>query len=102
VKVSIFDDRITVTADPLETWQWAQGAMGTGKWPGSQLSGNSFHAEFDQNGLVDFTLNGEYEAGDVSADDVPGDELSAICSDAIAPFLSVDHDLYNITVGQFK
>lgn len=94
MKTRITAHTVTLWASENDTWDWATRIHNS--WPCSALSGNRFKAEFDFNGLLDFTLNGKY--GD---DNVSGNELSAICADLLTDVLPVDHPAYFVTVAQF-
>ena len=79
-----------------DTYEWAT-RIGE-CWPCSSLSGHRLFAEFDSNGLLDFTVDGR----DAGNRDIDGQEFNAITSDYLRPVLSKDHPAYCVTVGQFE
>ena len=82
---------IWLSAD--DTYTWATDAP---TWPCSQLRGKRFSAEFDENGLLDYAVNGRY------CDDLSSDELSAIVADFASQKLPQDHPCWFVAVGQFR
>ena len=94
-QIAIGTTGVSLKVSATETYDWAHrpGAI----WPVSQLSGHRFAALFDANGLLDLTVDGRSDTGDV-----PADEFNAITSDFLRDRLPVDHPAYPVTVGQFK
>ncbi len=93
--LDIREDKVSILLDGDDTRAWATGQLDNGAWPCSVLSGEEFCATFDSNGLLDF-------ASTCEEDDVPGDELSAICADFLKGHLPETHPAYAVAVGQFQ
>lgn len=88
----VTDSRVFLHLTADETADWADTP---GKcWPGSQIAGRTLDVEFDRNGLVDFTLDGE-------SVDVPAEELNAITSDFLKDEVPEEHSCWLVCVGQF-
>ena len=85
---------ITLWASAHDTWAWANRSGSA--WPCSTLADHRFCASFDDNGLVDLTVDGR-ESGDID-----GHELSAICADLLSARIAPDHPCWTVTVGQFN
>lgn len=94
MKARIYDKGFALWLSARDTYEWARRPGSA--WPCSELSGHRLWVEFDDNGLVDFTVDGR------EGFDVPGDELSAIVSDFIGQRITKDHPAYFVAVGQFE
>lgn len=79
---------IWISAD--ETYNWAN------RWPCSTLRNKRVKAEFDTNGLVDYSVNGKY------CEDMDSHEFNALISDFAKRKLPESHPCYFLVVGQFK
>ena len=75
MKVQISNNNIKLWLSADDTYDWAHksGAI----WPCSKLAGKRLFAEFDENGLVDYRVNGR------DGIDIPSDEFNAITSDSL-------------------
>ena len=91
---SIGPSGVNLWASADDTYQWAHRPHSS--WPCSQLSGRRLFAGFDTNGLCELRIDGGRGEQDVDAT-----ELSALCSDLLAPHLPADHPCYGVVVGQF-
>lgn len=94
MRILIHRDIVVLWASAKDTYNWAH-RVGS-SWPCSTLSGKRLCAIFDDNGLVDLTINGR-DAGDINRT-----ELSALCSDLIGTKLKRNHPAYDVVVGQFQ
>ena len=90
MRVQVTDNAIKLWASKSDTYEWSFW------WPCSQLKCNRFFAEFDANGLCDFTLNGK-EA------DVDATELSACAADLLKESGKIpeDHPARFVAMDQF-
>lgn len=95
MKTQITESRIKLWLSKQDTWDWAMRPNDI--WPGSRLSSHRLFAEFDENGLIDMSIDGHSAV----FPDVTTTELNAITSDFLRNKLAKDHPLYHITVGQF-
>lgn len=97
MKVNISPSGVVLWLSARDTQDWANrpGA----RWPCSTLAGRRLRAEFDENGLVDLTVNG-HTPGERSQ--IDGVELNAITSDFLRDVLREDHPCWFVTVGQFE
>ena len=93
--VKIHSNSVQIWASADDTYDWAHKTGAA--WPCSTLSGSRFFAEFDSNGLVDLTVDGRIDTGDIDAH-----ELSCICADLLADKLPKDHPCWLVVVGQFQ
>lgn len=91
------ENGFTVWISRSETGFWARGDTTGKSWPCSMLAWNAIRAEFDANGLLDFSLN----SGQKSTNDIPSDELNACVCDHIKGKLPESNPAYFIAVGQF-
>ena len=83
-----------------DTSDWAFGLGPNGKkWPCSGCEGRRLFVEFDQNGLLDMTVDGRSSFGRIH---IGSDELSAIVCDHVEGKITEDHPAYFVAVGQFK
>jgi hypothetical protein len=94
MRISIQDASFTIWLSASDTWTWANGYP---SWPCSTLEDKRICASFDDNGIVDLTVNGR----DDDDDDIDGSELSSCVADHAASKLSSDHPAYDVAVGQF-
>jgi hypothetical protein len=65
-------------------------------WPCSTLAGRRFVACFDENGLLDLSVDGRD-----APDDIDGWELSAIVADLAGEKLTRENAAWFVAVGQF-
>lgn len=93
MKHAINSHGVSLWLSSSETASWARrpGAA----WPCSYLAGRRLFAQFDRNGLCDLSIDGGR-----GGQDVPGDELSAICADHLAAVVPVDHAVEFVAVRQ--
>ena len=99
MRIKISDNNIKLWLSQDDTYNQANNYADfdhVTRWPCSELSGKRIFAEFDSNGLLDFSANGNTFVN------CPADEFNAITSDYIATKLPKNHNLYFITVGQFN
>ena len=94
MRTSITPDQITLWLSKRDTYYWAHRADAS--WPCSTIAGKSLVAVFDQNGLVDITINGR------ATGEVDGTEFNVITSDFLRAKVPEDHPLHFVTVGQFQ
>ena len=92
---------IQVWVSAANTHAWAMGQFDTGNWPCSGLAGRRLMAEFDTNGLLDYTVNG-IRATERALLNIEADELNACVSYFVGLELPKDHPCYFVVVGQFK
>ncbi len=93
MRLKNYGDSLTLWLSATDTHEWANR---TGEsWPCSTLAGHRLMACFDQNGLLDLTVDGR-DAGDLDSH-----EFNAMTSDFLADRLVPDHALHFVTVGQF-
>ena len=90
---------IEIWISARETRDWAH-KIGAA-WPCSTLEGHRIFAAFDSNGLLDMAIDGRDGFND-DVDGIDGNEFSAIMADHIETRIDKDHDLYFVTVGQFR
>ena len=83
---------VAIWISKKETRDWAH------CWPCSGLSGRSIKAEFDDNGLLELTVDGKFPYDDA---DFGADEFNAITSDYLYDVLDKDHPCWYVCVGQF-
>lgn len=76
-RIVISPGRVKLWVSARETYAWAN--RPGNRWPCSQLSFRRFYAEFDTNGLCDFTLDGQ----GLGSRDLDSNELTACCRDMI-------------------
>ena len=93
MKTALHSSALYLWLSASETSAWARkpGAA----WPCSFLAGRRVFAAFDRNGLCDLSIDGGR-----GEQDAPGDELSAICADYLAPLVPVDHPCEFVAVRQ--
>lgn len=84
---------ITVWLSATDTSEWAR------QWPCSELSGRRIRADFDENGLLDYTIDGRSRTG--ARMWTPEDEFNAVIADSLNGKLPEDHPCYFVVVGQF-
>jgi hypothetical protein len=97
VRVRIDPDSVKLWLSESDTYWWANRPGES--WPGSTLEGHRVFAEFDSNGLLDLTVDGEYlEEGE----DIDSNEFNAITSDFLEKRLPKNHPAWLVTVGQFR
>jgi hypothetical protein len=96
MKVIVSKYSVTLHASGNDTRMWA--LHPSHRWPCSTLSGKGFTAEFDSDGLCDFSLK---EGIKKDIDSIDGHELSAICCDLLKNRLPKSHPAYFVAVGQF-
>ena len=89
---------VTLWASANDTYDWAHRINAA--WPCSTLSGKRFVATFDDNGLLDLTVNGRHPWEHCL--EIDGSELSAICADLLREKITKDHPVYFVAVGQFE
>lgn len=87
---------VTVWLSATDTYEWAHGRC---RWPCSELAGRRLRADFDSNGLLDYTIDGR-PPGDRLY--IPADEFSAVIADHLKGKLPEDHPCYFVVVGQFN
>lgn len=92
MRIKVNPDSVQLWLSSTDTYLWARrdGAA----WPGSQLSGCRVFAEFDSNGLLDMSIDGESR-------DCDANEFNAITSDHLRGKVPADHPAYFVAVGQF-
>jgi hypothetical protein len=100
-KLTDSGDAIKVQISAANTHAWAMGHFDTGSWPCSELAGRRLMAEFDTNGLLDYTING-VRATERSILNIGADELNACISYFVGLELPKDHPCYFVVVGQFE
>lgn len=93
MRIKIHDTSVVLWASARDTYDWAHKTGAA--WPCSTLSNHRFCAVFDDNGLMDFTLDG-------NDFDVDSRELSAICADLVGQKLPKEHPCWFVVVGQFE
>lgn len=76
MKIERYDKTVKLWLSASDTYNWAHRAGSC--WPCSYLSGKRLFADFDNGDLVDILVNGKPDDGNT-----PGDEFTAICSDAL-------------------
>jgi len=102
MRISIQDASFTIWLSASDTWTWANGYRSRSEghdpecWPCSTIEDKRIRASFDDNGIVDLTVNGRDD------DDIDGSELSCCVADHAASKLSSDHPAYDVAVGQFR
>jgi len=84
---------ITVWLSATDTSEWAR------QWPCSELAGRRIRADFDTNGLLDYTIDGRSRTG--ARMWTPVDEFNAVIADSLRGKLPEDHPCYFVVVGQF-
>ena len=94
MKVQISYNSVKLWLSANDTYNWADTAGAS--WPCSELADKRLFAEFDPNGLVDFTVNGK------DSIDIPSDEFNALTSDFLKLKLPKDHPCYLVAVGQHQ
>ncbi len=92
---SDFGFSIKLSANDIHDWVRKPGAA----WPCSTLDGKRLTAEFDDNGLLDYTINGRYPS---ERDDIDSNEFNAIITDHVKEVLDKDHPCWFVVVGQFE
>ena len=92
-RIKIHDNGVQVWLSANDTYAWAHRSGSA--WPCSELSDHRVFAEFDDNGLLDMTIDGKTRDCDAT-------EFNAITSDFISETLPKDHPVYFVTVGQFQ
>lgn len=92
MRVQITPNTVKLWASARDTYKWAN--RDGARWPCSQLENRRFFAEFDANGLLNFTLDGR--------DGAPADanEFNACTSDLLRARLPVNHPAHFVAVGQ--
>lgn len=91
--MSIHPSVVKLWLSANDTYEWAN--RDGASWPGSQLSGCRLSAEFDSNGLVDYSIDGK------TGVDVDVNEFNAIIADFLKTRLQPGHECYAVAVGQF-
>ena len=66
---------ITVWLSATDTNEWAR------QWPCSELAGRRIRADFDTNGLLDYTIDGRSRTG--ARMWTPVDEFNAVIADSL-------------------
>lgn len=84
--------KLWLSAKDTEAWANRPGSS----WPCSGLAGHRLSAEFDCNGLRDYSIDGRTWSPDCDAG-----EFNAITSDHLRSVLPKDHPAYPVCVGQF-
>ena len=100
--LSLHDDgeSCTLLISAANTADWARGALGNGRWPGSELSGRRLKVEFDTNGLLEYWVNGK-PATAKAVLHISGEELSACVAHFAKTLMHKGHPCYFVMVGQF-
>ena len=97
MKLNSYDHGFTInlSARDISDWVRKPGAA----WPCSTLDGKRLYAEFDSNGLLDYSINGRYPS---ERDNIDSNEFNAIIADHAKEVLPTDHPCYFVVVGQFQ
>lgn len=100
MKVKWSDNGFTINLSVCDISDWVRtpGAA----WPCSTLDGKRLYAEFDSNGLLDYSINGRSANCDVAEYDIDSHEFNAIIADHAKEVLPTDHPCYFVAVGQFQ
>ena len=92
MRIKVLESSVSVWVAATETYAWARRPGES--WPCSTLSGHRVFAEFDENGLLDMTVDGRYR-------DCDGSEFNAMMSDCLKNRIPENHPVWFIAVGQF-
>lgn len=89
---------IKLSERDISDWVRKPGAA----WPCSTLDGKRLTAEYDDNGLLDYTINGRFILFGRDSMDIDSHEFNAIIADHAKEVLPKDHPCYFVAVGQFE
>ena len=95
MRTRIDTNSFTIWLSAHDTYSWAHRSGSS--WPCSESSDKRCRADFDENGLVDLTVNGREASAELSAW-----ELNAIVSDYAREVLPSSHPVWDVVIGQFS